>query len=109
MTEMTATFNRVIFYCLGNILLWRVCFSFTTLSAYANYKPTSAWLNWRLNSQKVDFLHYVEYPNDDYSHILGINDELHTPSKLQEISASTLKDVALNKQQVDVVGYLSSI
>ena len=49
-------------------------------------------------------LHYLEYPDDDYDHILGINDPNHEPSKLQMISAQRLRDVAESKQVVDVQG-----
>lgn len=53
---------------------------------------------------KVPHLHTAEYPGDDFSHILGINDADHQPSKLQQITAMRLKDVALSKQVVDVQG-----
>ena len=53
---------------------------------------------------KVPHLHTAEYPGDDFAHILGINDASHQPSKLQQITAMRLKDVALSKQVVDVQG-----
>ena len=56
------------------------------------------------SADKVDHLHYAEYPDDDFAHILGINDPKHVPSKLQQISALRLKDVALSKAGIDCQG-----
>ena len=53
----------------------------------------------------VDHIHYKEYPNDNYSHILGINDVNHAPSKLQSITASRIKDTIRNKTPIDTVIY----
>lgn len=55
-------------------------------------------------SHKCDHIHTLEYPDDDYEHILGIHDPLHNPSKLQMISAQRLKDVAQSKQGIDCQG-----
>lgn len=51
-----------------------------------------------------DYLHSSEYPNDDYSHILGIDDPKHTASKLQQISAHRIKEVITNKIPLDTDG-----
>lgn len=59
----------------------------------------------RLNGSNRDFIHEAEYPDDDFTHILGYSDCDHQPSKLQEISANTLKDVARNKLPVDTVSH----
>lgn len=50
------------------------------------------------------WLHGAEYPDDDYSHVLGIEDAGHEPSRLQSITELRLKEVALNKAPVDVQG-----
>ena len=57
-----------------------------------------------LSATPRDYLHTSEYPGDDYRHILGINDPTHLPSKLQEISANTLSDVARSKKPIDTQG-----
>ena len=49
-------------------------------------------------------LNMAEYPDDDYSHILGIDDPQHTPSRLQKICGIRLKDVELSKTPLDVQG-----
>jgi anthranilate synthase/indole-3-glycerol phosphate synthase/phosphoribosylanthranilate isomerase len=49
-------------------------------------------------------VHRAAYPDDDYRHILGINDPAHVPSKLQEISANTLADVERSKKPIDTQG-----
>lgn len=46
----------------------------------------------------------AEYPNDDLSHILGIDDPNHIPSKLQSICNLRLKDVTHSKLPLDVNG-----
>lgn len=51
-----------------------------------------------------DYLHESMYPNDDYSHTLGYSDSSHKPSKLQEITIHTLKNVARNKLPIDTDG-----
>lgn len=45
-----------------------------------------------------------DYANDDFGHILGINDENHEPSRLQSITDLRLKEVYLSKAPVDVQG-----
>eukprot|EP01041_Mallomonas_annulata_P007220 gene7220-14723_t len=54
--------------------------------------------------RSVSHIHHTEYPDDNYSHILGINDPTHSPSKLQSISALRLKDVIRNKKPIDTQG-----
>ena len=49
-------------------------------------------------------LNIAEYPDDDYDHILGINDPQHTPSRLQKICSIRMKDVELSKTPLDVQG-----
>ena len=57
-----------------------------------------------LSATKRDYIHTGVYPDDDYRHILGIDDPTHEPSKLQQISANTLKDVAKDKKPIDTQG-----
>jgi hypothetical protein len=49
-------------------------------------------------------INIMEYPNDNFSHILGINDSNHIPSKLQEICRKRLIDVVRNKTPIDTQG-----
>ena len=51
-----------------------------------------------------DYLHIAEYPNDDYSHVLGYGDSSHTASRLQLISRDRIKDVKLSKTPIDTDG-----
>lgn len=51
-----------------------------------------------------DYLNTNEYPDDDYSHILGFFDDFHKPSKLQEISRLRLADTELSKKPIDTQG-----
>lgn len=53
--------------------------------------------------QRHSFVHSEVYPDDDYNHILGMNDDDHTLSKLQEITALRIKDVKLSKTPIDTV------
>ena len=53
---------------------------------------------------KRDYIHTEIYPDDDYRHILGIDDPTHEPSKLQQISANTLQNVAKDKKPLDTQG-----
>ena len=57
-----------------------------------------------LSAMKRDYIHTEVYHDDDYRHILGIDDPSHEPSKLQQISANTLKDVAKDKKPLDTQG-----
>ena len=50
------------------------------------------------------WLHGAEYPDDDYSHVLGIDNPKHEPSRLQSITELRLKEVELSKAPVDVQG-----
>ncbi len=45
-----------------------------------------------------------DYANDDFGHILGIDDPNHEPSRLQRITELRLKEVSLSKAPVDVQG-----
>ena len=56
------------------------------------------------SNNSPDHIHTASYPNDDYRHILGIDDPAHEPSKLQQISANTLKDVQQRKKPLDTQG-----
>lgn len=78
------------------------CTAFTILKFMAgvirsSFSPT------HLNDIKREFLHEAEYPDDDFTHILGFSDCDHEPSKLQEIAINTIKDVTRNKLPVDTV------
>lgn len=55
-------------------------------------------------TEKFNFIHINEYPDDNYSHILGINDINHVPSKLQMISALRITDVERSKAPIDTQG-----
>lgn len=54
--------------------------------------------------KKHPHLHVTEYLNDDYSHILGYNDENHVLSRLQSISKLRIEEVKRNKIPLDVNG-----
>ena len=69
-------------------------------------RPSAASSSSRRNASNRDFLHEAEYPGDDFTHILGYSDCDHQSSKLQEIAANTLRDVARNKLPVDTVSSL---
>lgn len=53
---------------------------------------------------KLPWLHWSDYPNDDYDHILGINDPKHVPSKLQQITALRIADTLRSKKPIDTQG-----
>lgn len=57
------------------------------------------------------FIHIDEYPDDDFSHIRGYNltSKDYTPSKLQEISASVIKEVIRSKTPIDTVSIIDVI
>lgn len=55
-------------------------------------------------SQKEEYLHLTQYPDDDYSHILGYGSADHNMSKLQQISRDRIKDVILSKTPIDTQG-----
>lgn len=50
-------------------------------------------------------LNLKEYPNDDFSHILGYGDSNHQLSRLQDICGIRLKDVNQDKKPIDTVRY----
>eukprot|EP01038_Epipyxis_sp_PR26KG_P013558 gene13558-18195_t len=69
----------------------------------------------RINSPYLQHLHISEYPNDDYSHILGYNEsikemlgnntsEIPKLTKLQEISKLKISEVIKNKTPIDTQG-----
>jgi indole-3-glycerol phosphate synthase len=59
----------------------------------------------RSHEQLVELgLNLDEYPDDNYRHILGVNDLVHAPSKLQKICQIRMKDVAHSKLPLDVHG-----
>ena len=49
-------------------------------------------------------IHKDEYQDDDFQHVLGIDDPNHVPSLLQEICSLRLKEVLQSKEEVDVQG-----
>lgn len=51
------------------------------------------------------YLHITEYPNDNYNHIYGYNDNNHLLSKLQAISKLRIEDTIRNKKPIDTVSY----
>lgn len=53
----------------------------------------------------MSFVHHREYPNDDFSHILGYGNADHTPSKLQQISALRIEEVIRHKTPIDTVSH----
>lgn len=59
-------------------------------------------MNPKMNS--FEYLNVQEYPNDDFSHILGFHNPNHQLSKLQEICKIRLKDVALAKKPINTQG-----
>lgn len=67
-------------------------------AAKLGFRPNS------LYAAPPEWLHGAAYPDDDYSHVLGIEDASHEPSRLQSITELRLKEVALNKAPVDVQG-----
>ena len=48
-------------------------------------------------------LHVSEYPEDDFSHVLGFGDQNYTLSRLQYISKFRIEEVKKNKIPLDVV------
>lgn len=57
-----------------------------------------------MKSNQVEYLHQSQYPDDDYSHILGYGVAGHTMSRLQSISRDRIKDVILSKTPIDTQG-----
>ena len=55
---------------------------------------------------KVEFIHNVDFPNDDFSHIFGYGSISHKLSKLQQISIERIKDVILYKTPIDAVSII---
>ena len=51
------------------------------------------------------YLHITEYPNDNYNHIYGYDDNNHQLSKLQLISKLRIEDTIRNKKPIDTVSY----
>ena len=49
-------------------------------------------------------IHHREYPGDNFSHILGINDVNHKASKLQSICRLQITNTILNKIPIDTQG-----
>jgi len=56
------------------------------------------------SKQNQEYLHVSEYPDDDYSHILGYGITDHNMSKLQQISRDRINDVILSKTPIDTQG-----
>eukprot|EP01035_Chromulina_nebulosa_P022291 gene22291-28872_t len=50
------------------------------------------------------FLHIAEYPDDDFSHVLGYGISDHTPSNLQKISKLKIEEVIRLKRPIDTQG-----
>jgi anthranilate synthase/indole-3-glycerol phosphate synthase/phosphoribosylanthranilate isomerase len=57
----------------------------------------------KLNSVPPEWIQ-ANYPDDDFDHILGIKDESHEPSLLQQITRLRLQEVKLSKAPVDTQG-----
>jgi hypothetical protein len=56
-----------------------------------------------LSNKRKKFIHWNEYPNDNYNHILGFNDPNHIDSTLQKITALRIADVERSKTPIDTV------
>jgi hypothetical protein len=55
-------------------------------------------------TQNLPWLHLSDYPDDNYDHILGIDDPHHSPSKLQQITALRIADTLRSKKPIDTQG-----
>jgi len=53
------------------------------------------------------YLHVTEYPDDNYNHIYGYDDNNHQLSKLQLISKLRIEDTIRNKKPIDTVSCCS--
>jgi hypothetical protein len=58
------------------------------------------------NSIFYQAVNHKEYPDDDYSHVLGYGDPDHKLSRLQEICRIRLQDIAQDKKPIDTVSDL---
>lgn len=56
-----------------------------------------------ITNRRQKFIHWDEYPSDDYNHILGFNDPNHCDSTLQKITALRIADVERSKTPIDTV------
>ena len=100
---------RIIFLLLTNFHLSKSFFEFSLNKCMRQSKALSLLASIvgkeRVNTQNalVSHMNWEEYPNDDYSHILGYGNSSHIPSKLQSIMALRIKDVKRSKEPIDAV------
>ncbi len=66
----------------------------------------SASDNIDVTNRREKYIHWKEYPIDDYNHILGFNDPKHSDSTLQKITALRIADVERSKTPIDTVRIL---
>ena len=59
-----------------------------------------------VTDRREKYIHWKEYPIDDYNHILGFNDPNHSDSTLQKITALRIADVERSKTPIDTVRIL---